>query len=74
MVVEVRGQDDRYERQAVSRPNRREPPPEDSTAWILTLPRTTKELVDVLVDKGFDNVRNLIQLVRVTFSAIALYA
>jgi predicted RND superfamily exporter protein len=59
LVVEVRDPDGHYARQEVSRPDRQEPPPPDSTAWILTLPRTTKELVEALVAKGFDNVQKI---------------
>jgi predicted RND superfamily exporter protein len=59
MVVLARNEDGVYERQEVTFPERREPPPEDSTAWILTLPRTTKELVEVLASSGFDNVQKI---------------
>jgi predicted RND superfamily exporter protein len=48
-----------YERQPVSLPDRREPPPEDSTDWILTLPRMTRELREVLVAAGYDTVRKI---------------
>jgi hypothetical protein len=43
----------------VAQPDRQEPPPPDSTEWILTLPRTTKELLDVLVSAGYDNVQKI---------------
>jgi predicted RND superfamily exporter protein len=58
LVVQVRGEDG-YVRQQVEHPDRREPPPEDSTKWILTLPRTTKELVSALSEAGFDNVQKI---------------
>ncbi|HET6304386.1 MAG TPA: MMPL family transporter [Myxococcota bacterium] len=48
-----------YERQAVSLPDRRESPPEDSTDWILTLPRMTRELREVLVTAGYDKVQKI---------------
>jgi predicted RND superfamily exporter protein len=50
---------ERYESQPVTHPNRREPPPEDSTDWILTLPRTTKELVSALAEAGLDDVQTI---------------
>jgi predicted RND superfamily exporter protein len=61
LVVMIRDADGdgSYAQQEVDRPGRREPPPEDSTKWILTLPRTTKELIEVLVDGGFDNVQKI---------------
>jgi predicted RND superfamily exporter protein len=48
-----------YERQPVAHPGRREPPPEDSADWILTLPRMTKELQEVLVAAGYDDVQKI---------------
>jgi predicted RND superfamily exporter protein len=48
-----------YAPQEVTRPDRREPPPPDSTEWILTLPRTTKELVRTLAEQGFDSVQKI---------------
>jgi predicted RND superfamily exporter protein len=59
MVVEMRNDDGFYEALSVTEPNRREPPPEDSTDWILTLPRTTKELVNALSENGYDTVQKL---------------
>jgi predicted RND superfamily exporter protein len=58
LVVEVR-EDGTYARQEVEHPDRREPPPEDSRDWILTLPRTTKELLLSLEEAGFDNVQKI---------------
>jgi predicted RND superfamily exporter protein len=48
-----------YQKQEVTHPNRTEPPPEDSTKRILTLPRTSKELVQSLSDAGYDNVQKI---------------
>jgi predicted RND superfamily exporter protein len=48
-----------WAREVVSLPDRREPPPEDSTDWILTLPRMTRELRDVLVGAGYDTVQKI---------------
>jgi predicted RND superfamily exporter protein len=48
-----------YELQEVTHPQRREPPPEDSSRWILTLPRMTKELLEVLVEGGYDTVQKI---------------
>ena len=45
-----------FTKQEVTHPDRTEPAPEDSTQRILTLPRTSKELVQSLVENGFDNV------------------
>ncbi len=59
MVVMVRDGDRQYAKQEVDRPGRREPPPEDSSDWILTLPRTTKELRLTLIDEGFDSVQKI---------------
>ncbi len=59
LLVVIRDQDGQYVKQPVTRPDRREPPPPDSTQWILTLPRTTKELLDVLVAAGYDNVQKI---------------
>ena len=59
LVVSVRGEDGSYTRQEVDTPNRREPPPEDSRERILTLPRTTPELLDALSEKGFDSVQKI---------------
>ena len=51
--------DGSYQAQEVERPERRDPPPPDSREWILTLPRTTKELVRVLAEAGFDRVEKI---------------
>jgi predicted RND superfamily exporter protein len=62
LVVEVRdeaAQGRVYARQQIATPNRREPPPEDSREWILTLPRTTRELVESLSESGFDTVQEI---------------
>jgi len=59
LEVKVREDDGNYTVVEVDAPNREEPPPEDSTEWILTLPRTTKELVRVLSEAGFDNVQKI---------------
>ena len=59
LVVLVRGDDGVFAQQAVTHPNREEPPPEDSTKRILTLPRTSKELVESLVEHGYDNVKKI---------------
>jgi predicted RND superfamily exporter protein len=59
LEVRVRDETGEYRSQEVSEPGRREPPPEDSARWILTLPRMTKELANVLVDAGFDNVKKI---------------
>src|SRR5262245_56300631 len=48
-----------YAKQEVTHPGRTEPPPEDSAKRILTLPRTSKELVQSLVDNGYDNVQKI---------------
>jgi predicted RND superfamily exporter protein len=45
-----------YEKQEVQHPDRVEPPPEDSPARILTLPRMTRELRESLVEAGYDSV------------------
>jgi len=78
--VLIREPDGSYQPQEVSRPDRREPPPEDSREWILTLPRTTNELVDSLAQAGFDNVQkiadaNLDDLAKVEgFDLVTAYA
>jgi len=59
LVVFVRDDAGQYMKQAVATPDRREPPPEDSTEWILTLPRMTKELLEALTAKGFDSVAKI---------------
>jgi predicted RND superfamily exporter protein len=59
LLVQVRQPDGSYAPQPVVAPNRREPPPEDSKEWILTLPRTTKELVNSLAEAGFDSVQKI---------------
>jgi predicted RND superfamily exporter protein len=59
LLVQVRQEDGSYAREPVVSPDRREPPPEDSREWILTLPRTTKELVNALADAGFDSVEKI---------------
>jgi len=56
LVVLTRDEKGEYQKQGVTHPNRTEPPPEDSTQRILTLPRTSKELVQSLVENGYDNV------------------
>ncbi len=56
LVILVRDDNGAYQQQQVTHPNRREPPPEDSTQRILTLPRTSKELVQSLVETGYDSV------------------
>ena len=55
----MRQPDGSYAREPVVAPNRREPPPEDSKDWILTLPRTTKELVNSLAEAGLDSVQKI---------------
>ena len=59
LEVRIRDDDGNYQRQEVTHPGRREPPPEDSAQWILTLPRMTKELALVLADAGFDTVQKI---------------
>ena len=62
LIVDVREEDAAgrlYARQTVATPNRREPPPADSREWILTLPRTTRELVESLAENGFDSVQKI---------------
>ena len=59
LEVLVRQADGHYVAQEVMQPGRREPPPEDSTEWILTLPRTTKELVRTLAERGYDEVQKI---------------
>jgi predicted RND superfamily exporter protein len=56
LVVLQKNAEGKYERRDVTHPGRTEPPPEDSTQRILTLPRTSKELVQSLAENGFDNV------------------
>jgi predicted RND superfamily exporter protein len=56
LVVLQRDDQGIYQKQSVTHPSRREPPPEDSTQRILTLPRTSKELVQSLVESGYDRV------------------
>jgi hypothetical protein len=56
LVVLRRDANGSYVKQEVTRPGRTEPPPEDSTQRILTLPRTSKELVQSLSENGFDTV------------------
>ncbi|HTO06697.1 MAG TPA: MMPL family transporter, partial [Myxococcota bacterium] len=56
LVVLARNDQGVYEKQEVTQPGRREPPPEDSRDRILTLPRTSKELVQSLAESGYDNV------------------
>lgn len=58
-VLVRNAQNGEYVQQEVSYPERREPPPEDSTEWILTLPRMTKELLDALVTAGYDSVQDI---------------
>jgi len=59
LVVRLRDENGEYQKQEVTHPDRKEPPPPDSRERILTLPRTSKELVQSLVEKGFDNVQKL---------------
>jgi predicted RND superfamily exporter protein len=60
LAVWVRdGADGSYARAAVSHPGRREPPPEDSKRWIVTLPAVTKELSEALVAAGYDTVQKI---------------
>jgi predicted RND superfamily exporter protein len=59
LVVFTRGDEGQYAKQTVTRPDRREPPPEDSTKWVLTLPRMTKELLEALTAKGYDSVQKI---------------
>jgi predicted RND superfamily exporter protein len=56
LVVLVRGDNGDFQKQEVTRPDRREAAPEDSSERILTLPRTSKELMQSLVERGYDNV------------------
>jgi hypothetical protein len=56
LVVMLRDDSGAFQKQAVTHPGRTEPPPQDSTQRILTLPRTSKELVQSLVERGYDNV------------------
>ncbi|HTO52467.1 MAG TPA: MMPL family transporter [Myxococcota bacterium] len=57
--VYLQGPDGQYEKQAVARPDRTEPPPPDSKERILTLPRTTRELRETLVAAGYDTVAKI---------------
>jgi predicted RND superfamily exporter protein len=59
LVVALRDEGGRYARQPVSHPERVEPPPPDSTDWILTLPRVTRELREGLVASGYDTVEKI---------------
>jgi predicted RND superfamily exporter protein len=59
LVVMVRDAQGVYQKQEIAQPDRDEPPPEDSTERILTLPRTSKELVQSLVERGYDNVQKI---------------
>jgi predicted RND superfamily exporter protein len=59
LVVLVRDEHGAYQKQGVARPDRNEPAPPDSTERILTLPRTSKELVQSLSEHGYDNVQKL---------------
>ncbi len=59
LVVLVRDEQGAYQKQGVARPDRNEPAPPDSTGRILTLPRTSKELVQSLSEHGYDNVQKL---------------
>jgi predicted RND superfamily exporter protein len=59
LVVRLRDENGVYQKQEVTHPNREEPPPPDSRERILTLPRTSKELVQSLVEKGFENVQKI---------------
>ncbi|MBM4337475.1 MAG: hypothetical protein FJ108_16435 [Deltaproteobacteria bacterium] len=51
--------DGQYEKQAVLTPDRTDPAPEDSKERMLTLPRMTRELREVLVEAGYDDVGKL---------------
>lgn len=58
--LEVLVKDDgAYAAREIAEPSREEPPPEDSTEWILTLPRTTKALVESLAEAGFEDVQTI---------------
>ncbi len=59
LVVLVRDESGKYHAQPVTRPDRREPAPADSAQRILTLPRTSKELVQSLVENGYENVQKI---------------
>ncbi|HTO53240.1 MAG TPA: MMPL family transporter [Myxococcota bacterium] len=59
LVVLARDDKGVYQKQEVTHPARREPPPEDSKDRILTLPRTSKELVQSLSENGYDNVQKI---------------
>jgi predicted RND superfamily exporter protein len=54
--VYLQNPDGSYEKQAVESPGRTEPPPPDSKARILTLPRMTRELRETLMGAGYDSV------------------
>jgi predicted RND superfamily exporter protein len=57
--VYLQNPDDSYAKQSVERPNRDEPPPDDSKERILTLPRMTRELRETLWAAGYDSVGKL---------------
>ncbi len=54
--VYLQNPDGTYAKQEVTSPGRTEPPPPDSKERILTLPRTTRELREVLIAAGYDDV------------------
>jgi predicted RND superfamily exporter protein len=54
--VYLQNADGTYAKQEVTAPGRTEPPPPDSKERILTLPRTTRELREVLMAAGYDDV------------------
>jgi len=60
LIVKVRDEaSGSYALQRVERPDRSEPAPADSSEWIMTLPRMTKELREVLVAAGYDDVQRI---------------
>jgi hypothetical protein len=60
LVVQVRDEaSGTYRRESVQEPARREPPPPDSSEWIVTLPRMTDELREELVESGYDSVQRI---------------
>ena len=54
--VYLQNDDGSYAKQAITTPNRDEPPPPDSKERILTLPRMTRELRETLWAAGYDSV------------------
>ena len=59
LEIFVRSDAGAYELQEVSRPDRVEPAPEDSSQRILTLPRVTRELRESLIEAGYDTVQKI---------------